>query len=340
MKTIKYIERLWGGVRNVVDFGITYAIKPTGPSYIRRKWTGEQALEGARRVVVFNHFDPKGLIHRYVVHYLEELAKAGFTTIFTSNSPRFPTESVEKLIPLTARILWRSNVGYDFGAFKDGIAQVPDLLALDMLLITNDSMYGPLQDLSGIIDRMPAAGADIWGITDCWDRRFHLQSYFLLFHPAALRHASFKRFWGRLPYFRRKYWVVRAGEIGLTQYFQRHGVRARALFPYRGTVRDITGRIETYLARPDSADDKVRWQYLSRMSQCLRDGVPLNQTHFFWDYLLAELRCPFIKRDLLQHNPMGVPYLHHWEPLLATVSDYDSSMIVDHLEYSMRGRVY
>ncbi|MBP7335241.1 rhamnan synthesis F family protein [Niveispirillum sp.] len=297
-------------------------------------------LGSAKRVVVFNHFDNKGVIHDYVIYYLQELKRAGFTVVFTSNSPRFPKASVETLKPLVARILWRSNVGYDFGAFKDGIAQVPDLSALDMLLVTNDSIYGPLQDLVEIIDRADPAKADIWGITDCWSHYFHLQSYFVLFHPKVLKDRTFRHFWGRLPYFRNKHWVVKYGEIGLTQFFLRHGLRCQALFPYRALVASVSPRIEAYLLETKPEKDPVRYRYLEMMGRFLREGVALNQTHFFWDELLVSARCPFIKRDLLQRNPVGIPFLQHWETLMQDVSSYDSKLIVKHLEHSMRNRVY
>jgi hypothetical protein len=325
---------------DIFDYMRTHTTAIIKPSYIRRRWTGNTPLENARRVVVFNHFDKRGIIHEYVEFYLRELRRAGFTIVFTSNSPRFPDKSVEILKPLVAVILWRRNVGYDFGAFKDGIAEIPMPETLDMLLITNDSMYGPLQDLNEIIARANPNEADLWGITDCWDGRFHLQSYFLLFHPQAIRSPAFKGFWDRLPYFRRKRWVVRYGEIGLTPFFLSQGVRCKALFPYRQLISSMAPKLDAFLATRQEDTDPVRRRYAEMLAQCLRNGVPLNQTHFFWDQLVAVARCPFIKRDLLQHNPMAIPYLHKWEQVIDQVSTYDSEMIIKHLQSTMRNKVY
>ncbi len=30
-------------------------------------------------------------------------------------------------------------------------------------------------------------------------------------------------------------------------------------------------------------------------------------THYFWDDLVTVFSCPFIKRDLLEKNPVGIP---------------------------------
>lgn len=334
------LNRLWNEVSDYVDFTRAYATMPFRPNYIRRKWEGDDNLANARRVAVFNHFDKKGVVHDYVLYHLRELKRVGFTIVFTSNSPKFPQANIELLKPLVGRILWRRNVGYDFGAFKDGIAQVPDVQALEMLLVTNDSIYGPLQDLGEIIAKADLDKADIWGITDCWSHYYHLQSYFVLFHPRALRAAAFKRFWGRLPYYRHKHWVVKYGEIGLTQFFLRHGLRCQALFPYRTMVASVAPRIEAYLLETKPEKDPVRYRYLEMLARFLREGVALNQTHFFWDELLVTARCPFIKRDLLQHNPIAIPFLHHWEILMNEVSPYDGELIIKHLERSMRNRVY
>lgn len=340
MAIIRKIGRLWTNIVDFYDYGRAQGTFLFKPNHIRRSWDGQVGLDGAKRVTVFNHFDLHGVVHDYVEYYIKALKRAGFAVIFASNSPKFPAESVEKLLPLVAKIIWRANIGYDFGAFKDGIAAIPDVKALDMLLVTNDSMYGPLHDLTEIINAATAEDADVWGVTDCWDRQFHLQSYFLLFHPTALNSTAFRKFWTRLPYYQRKRWVIRYGEIGLTPYLQGHGLRCKALIPYREVVADLAPRIESYLEQTNPDEDLIRRRYLEGIARAIRDGVPLNQTHFFWDHLLGPARCPFIKRDLLQHNPMAIPFLHHWQKVMAANTAYDSGLIVRHLERTMKNRVY
>lgn len=339
MRLLRLVIKGFSLVADALDFLRTYVAAFFGRKYIRRVWDGDVALTGAGKVVVFNHFDQYGIIHDYVHYYLHELQALGFSIIFTTNAPKLPDHSVATLKPLVSKIIWRSNVGYDFGAFKDGVAAIPDLDAVETLLITNDSMYGPLHNLGAFIDRCAPEQADIWGVTDCWDRRFHLQSYFLLFHKSALRDPSFGRFWNGIRYFRRKRWVVRFGEIALTAHFQRFGLRCQAVFAYRDIVRRVVPAIDAFLADQANGDGPRR-TYLAMLSGALSGGLPLNQTHFFWDHLLGEALCPFIKRDLLQGNPMFVPFLHQWEPLLKQVSTYDSDMIVRHMQATMRNRVY
>ena len=74
------------------------------------------------------------------------------------------------------------------------------------------------------------------------------------------------------------------------------------------------------------------------MFDAVNHGLPLNITHFFWDYLIADLGCPFLKRELLAFNPMGVPFLHQWQNVIERTTDYDTDLIARHLEATIRDR--
>ena len=56
-------------------------------NYIIRRWTGARSLADARRIAIFVHYDRRGRVHDYVIHYLNALVKAGFEIVFVSNSP-------------------------------------------------------------------------------------------------------------------------------------------------------------------------------------------------------------------------------------------------------------
>jgi hypothetical protein len=78
--------------------------------------------------------------------------------------------------------------------------------------------------------------------------------------------------------------------------------------------------------------------YLQGLFQAVERGTPLNATHSFWDYLIGELGCPFLKRDLLIKNPMQIPFLTQWQTLLRRTTAYDTDLIIHDLEGRLRDR--
>jgi lipopolysaccharide biosynthesis protein len=306
-------------------------------NYVIERWAGERSLAGARRVAVFVHYDRRGRVHDYVLHYLAALTKAGFEIVFVSNSPKEFRENVWRARPLCGLILRRKNVGYDFGAYKDGWLAIPDIARLDELILANDSAYGPFSDLAPLLSRCDDSAA-IWGMTDSWDSRFHLQSYFLLFRKEALTNARMLAFWRKVRYFQSKRSIIRKYEVGLTQEAIRGGLRCAALFSQHRVVEALSAAVLSQnVLKRDGLSEPHR-AYLQRVFDAVDHGLPLNITHFFWDHLIADLGCPFLKRELLTINPMGVPFLHQWHKLIERTTSYDPDLIMRHLEATMQNR--
>src|SRR6476620_6609425 len=104
-------------------------------NHIRDSWPGADPLSNSRSHAVYVHFDRHGIIHDYVHGQLQALVDAGFRVTFVSNATKFSKESAAEVAPWCRQILWRRNVGYDFGAYKDGIMAVGDLDQVDRLLL-------------------------------------------------------------------------------------------------------------------------------------------------------------------------------------------------------------
>lgn len=306
-----------------------------GPQ-VRRSWTGEQK-PGGKHVAVFVHWDKQGRVHDYVLHYLQDLAKAGRDIVFVTNSPKFPDHEREKVMLLVTKILWRHNRGYDFGAYADGIATIDDLDRLDSVLICNDSVYGPVFPLKPLLQKMDPAKADIWSMTDSWDTHYHLQSYFELFHKAAIQHSFFAKRWRNYAHVQSKSWVIRKHEIGISGDARKVGLRTRCLFRYRDLLDEFFNRIGDASVLDDKDITDRHRAILRQIFEYAEAGAPLNSSHFFWDQLLMD-GYPFIKREVLQVNPMNLPGLYKWEGLVRELSNYDLDLVNDHLEDTMHGR--
>ncbi len=307
-------------------------------NFIEERWVGinEGKLEG--RVCIFAHYDGKGDIHDYVLHYLRALRLAGFNILFISNAPKLKDASLQKVLGLASVAIRRANAGYDFGAYKDGIAQIPNIGGLELLLLANDSVYGPFSSLSAIVDRACETRAQFWGLTDCWDTSYHLQSYFLLFNPQAINNPAFSKFWKDVRYANSKTYIIRKYEVGLTQQLTRAGLRGSALFSSREAARAVNDAVRGgALTNKTLDEDSVK--FLEMVHRSLEDGVPLNISHYLWDYLIVKMGYPFLKRELLQKNPVAIPHIVRWQQVIASVSDFDTDLIIRHLELSLKNRL-
>jgi lipopolysaccharide biosynthesis protein len=308
--------------------------------YVTGRWEGGKTLAGASKIAVMVHFSTQPYFADYFVYLLRALADAGFTTVVVSNARKLDPLSIQSILPLCGRVLQRKNAGYDFGAWRDGISQTPEIAEADQLLILNDSIFGPLQDLTTILKRCVFDRTDVWGMTDSYDGRYHLQSFFILFGAKALRSDAFAAFWRRMRYVSSKRLVIRKYEIGLSQTLLKSGLKLKALYPYRALSEAVLNRAMAVQNAGTPDTHPMLGEYFEHLLRGVNAGHPLNPTHYFWKYLIVELRFPFIKRELLEKNPAGIPLLVYWRSVIEGTSDYPVDLIEEYLQTASRNKIF
>ena len=199
------------------------------PRQIVSVWPeGEIAL--GPKVVLFMHFDRRGAVRTQLLDYMRELRENGRSVVFVSNARRLQPTCLPALTEICTAVIVRRNIGYDFGAWRDAIEFLGlPRAATEEVILVNDSVFGPLLPLSGTLRRLILPKADIWGLTESWQVRYHLQSFFIAFGPAALRSAAFAKFWRSVKPVPLKSYVVRAYEVGVTQAMMKGGLRCAAI---------------------------------------------------------------------------------------------------------------
>jgi hypothetical protein len=259
------------------------------------------AVPLGERVAVFVHFDREGAVSREVAATLAALRAAGFSVVFVSNAGMLKPASRALLGPLCAAILVRRNLGWDFAAVADALAQLGlPRPGTSMLLLVNDSIIGPLggpaqpNPLASVLARIDFSHADLWGATENQQIHPHLQSFFLAAGPRALAHPAWAAFWRTVRPVASKTWVIRRYEVGLTRSLRRAGLRCRPLF----------SEAEMLALLPETAEGAQGVQ-LQRIRRSLAEQRRLNPTLDLWRELLLA-GFPFIKRELLRDNPTGV----------------------------------
>ena len=297
------------------------------------------------RVALFMHFDGRGIVRPQVLNYIRELKANGLDVVLVSNAGKLAPEALAVLQEVCAGIILRKNIGYDFGAWRDAVdyLDLPRAQTQEVIL-ANDSVFGPLAPLGDALRRLDYSKADIWGLTESWQVRYHLQSFFLAFGPVALRAKAWREFWDDVRPVPMKSYVVHRYEVGITQAMIKGGLSCAALWPYealvkmvsRETLKELVGEEEQ--ADPNKADpiQTTRRLQVLRIRDCVARRKALNPTSDLWRQLLLS-GFPFIKRELLRDNPTRVEDVGDWAAVVRDTLGADPEPILQDLRLMLKG---
>jgi hypothetical protein len=281
-------------------------------------WPDEPPAFGPR-LALFMHYDRRGALRPQVLDYMRELASNGLTVVLVSNAGQLQPASLAAAQNICAAIIIRRNIGYDFGAWADALEHygLPHA-GTQEIIIANDSVFGPLLPLGDTLRRLDYAKADVFGLTESWQRRYHLQSFFLAFGPHALASPAFKKFWRGVRPVPLKSYVVHAYEVGISQAMLRGGLRCAALWGYEDLIGQVNREaLEALILAEETATGKADPVQITRKLQALRirdnaaRRMAMNPTSDLWRQLLLS-GFPFIKRELLRENPAKVEDVGDW----------------------------
>jgi hypothetical protein len=304
----------------------------------------EGDIELGPKVVLFMHYDGRGLVRAQMLNYIRDLKENGRSIVFVSNAGRLHPNAMLALREICAVVILRRNIGYDFGAWRDAI----DFLGLprsetEEIILANDSVFGPLLPLGDMLRRLNYNKADIWGLTESWQLRYHLQSFFLAFGPVALRSEAFGKFWKSVRPVPVKSYVIHAYEVGVTQAMMKGGLRCAALWGYEDLLRKANSEgLEKLILNEESDLGRNDPIHVTRKLQVLRirDGVArrvaLNPTSDLWRQLLLS-GFPFIKRELLRDNPTRVEDVGDWVEVVRDILAADPEPILHDLRTMLKG---
>jgi hypothetical protein len=309
---------------------------------IVRVWPEGEVKLGPR-VALFMHFDRRGAVRPYLLDYVRELAANEREVVFVSNAGKLQPGALAALQGICACVIIRRNVGYDFGAWRDAL----DHLGLpraetEEIICANDSVFGPLLPLGDTLQRLDYGKADIWGLTENWQLRYHLQSFFLAFGPKAIHAEAFRKFWRSVRPVPSKLYIVKEYEVGITQAMIKGGLSCAAVWPYEALIKLVNREALGRVFADDSEGGKADPIQKKRILQVIRirDGVArrsaLNPTSDLWRQLLIS-GFPFIKRELLRDNPTKVEDVGDWEEVLREELGADPGPILLDLRTMLKG---
>ncbi|MFM7137460.1 MAG: rhamnan synthesis F family protein, partial [Planctomycetota bacterium] len=185
------------------------------------------------RAIVLAHFDPDGRFDPHVRHALAAYRRHAERLVVVSNSARrLPAD----LAGIVDAFVPRANVGYDFAAWRDGLANFRPA-DHDEVICVNDSVYGPLFDLGPALADARVAAADLWGMvlsdqntSRSAPRVPHVQSWFLAMRRPLMESDVWSGFWHGLETLPTKRDVVERNEIGFSARMAAAGFRLAGLY--------------------------------------------------------------------------------------------------------------
>ena len=174
-------------------------------------------------------------------------------------------------------LIVRRNEGYDFGSWMTGLRFCKDLIdKRESVLLCNDSFWGPIRPLAGLMDRLANSQADVVGLTDNLMYEPHLQSAFLMFKSRAISCPSFWQFWDNIMCWNEKRSIIKNYEVGLSALLKENGMTLESLYS---------------------------------------NNANGNILHAEWKSLVEEHDFPFIKVSLLRDNPHEVD-IKDWKEIV------------------------
>ncbi|SFY32883.1 rhamnan synthesis F family protein [Azotobacter vinelandii] len=174
---------------------------------------------------------PDGSIKPHVLRYASALQRNHRSVFLIIAADRAKVSIPEELYKSCDNILVRQNSGFDFAAWAHILKRRPELKEKSTLLITNDSIVGPIgNSLDSVFQKISNEESDIIGLTENFEHAEHLQSFFIIFNSRALQSASFAEFWNAVVIMNDKSKVIRDYEITLTARMKAAGLTAKAIF--------------------------------------------------------------------------------------------------------------
>ncbi|MCS7084307.1 MAG: rhamnan synthesis F family protein, partial [Aquificaceae bacterium] len=249
----------------------------------------------------------------YVFYYLEKLLEAGIEIVFVSNS-KLSKSDIERLLKIVRIVIVRKGRGRDFGSYFVGWEIAKRKLEIENfkgVLFCNDSVFGPIEypNAKGFKEQIKTLfEKPFGGITDSWESAYHLQSYFITFSIDIVNAGLLDRFFKSYVFFSAKRRVIERYEIGLSQFLIREGIKPFASCAYFDVI----------------AKKKAQ----QRLTQ---KQLYLNPTHFFWDILIEDMQCPFLKIELIRDNPSKIQNLSKFYKVISEKTNYPPELITSHL---------
>lgn len=268
-----------------------------------------------KRAGIFLFYDPEGKVDDYILGCLGSLQEHMDYLLVVSNSPLDETNR-KRLESVSSEVMERKNVGYDVGAYRDGLRHLgwDHMGDYDELVLFNYTFFAPIHPWAGLFERTDKWDTDFWGITEHDEVRphpflpklvmpRHIQSHWIAVRSSLSTTKDWRSYWEDMPPIESYNDSIQWHESRFTGYFNALGYR-----------HEVAYNVDDYPSANPVFDNA---------SLLLQDG------------------CPILKRRNLFHNPLhldrfaiiGADMLEQ-----ARLAGYDTDLILSNLARTSKPR--
>ena len=191
----------------------------------------EKAIHELREPRFVTH-SPDNHLRPHVRGYLEALIREGIGVVLIVVADSGFVSDEPWLSDLVDGLFVRENGGFDFAAWAHVLQLQNQLHDADALYLLNDSVLGPVSAdaFHTAIERVRSTPGDLVGMTENYDRGWHIQSYFLVLRQQALHSTAWRKFLHHIESLANKEDAIDVYEVKLAAEMVKAGLRAGVAF--------------------------------------------------------------------------------------------------------------
>ncbi|RYB02177.1 rhamnan synthesis F family protein [Lichenibacterium ramalinae] len=190
-----------------------------------------RAQRGRRTALLVTH-SARGTLKGHLQQMVDGYRRADVDVVLIVAADRRRTAIPQSIVDACQAVYVRENIGFDFGAWAHVLRSDDTLLDSDLLVLTNDSLLGPLdpEQLTAIFDRISESQADVVGLTENTFYAKHVQSFFLALKRRCLSSYGFNRYLAAIVDLETKNEVITTYELTFSSRMKAEGLRQEVLF--------------------------------------------------------------------------------------------------------------
>src|SRR5574344_303806 len=189
-----------------------------------------------RRLFLFAGYDAQNVVGESLLWHLRALASAG-DIVFCADSD-MPGCELAKLEKYTLHREAERHHEYDFGSYKRAFSWAASELSLsgyDFIYLVNDSVFGPLRDMTKVFAGMENMHVPAFAMVLNPHRKArHLQSWFIGIRPEVFLSSWFADFFAGVSLQKDKNAVCELYETGFTRKLDENNIDYAGLYVLRG----------------------------------------------------------------------------------------------------------